>query len=69
MLAMITDSGTACAETALCPEHDNSKMRQTIEAGADADASRWENCDNPELECQVCGKKDDGQPIHGKDAA
>lgn len=59
MTVKTTDQGTAAAETALCAEHDTPTNRGTFGAAADTDVTGpWiEGCDNPELECQVCGAR------------
>jgi len=60
VIALVTNQGTAAAETALCYEHDNEQARSTIEgmfAKGEVQPKSWTNCDeNDAVECFVCGK-------------
>jgi hypothetical protein len=62
MLALVSDQGTACAETALCEHcHSNAKRRAAVEklaAGIDdiPNPRDWHDCTgNEALQCNGCG--------------
>lgn len=62
---LLTADGTACAETGLCEDHDNSAMRDRVERRVVRDLhsesdrpviGSWTDCgQNPEASCYVCG--------------
>lgn len=67
IFALLTEQGTACAETGLCDEHDSTKNReQTYEGARDQRnvaekdlpiKGSWTDCGaNEAIECQVCGR-------------
>lgn len=56
MIALITRSGTACAETGLCPDHDSTANKERVRADAGADAEQWmTDIVNPAIRCVICG--------------
>ena len=61
--AMVSDQGTACAETALCPKHledEDTRFQAIAQADSDTDVDRgFVDCSgNDALECIVCGRRD-----------
>ena len=60
MIALLTEHGTAMAETALCKSHtkpwDRREMRDRAEQAIDFEPGGYfVEVDNPELVCQICG--------------
>lgn len=61
MFAMITEQGTAAAETALCEFCDTTHKKNHLAATADEDVVQgsWQDCsENKALICMVCGYPD-----------
>lgn len=61
--ALVTITGTACAETCLCEKHATPENKRPIEAAAAKEkgydaplvSKGWRNCtQNDALECQLC---------------
>lgn len=68
MLALVTDDGTACAETGVCSDHDTPALRAKIEADADkasvdgAIPGNWVDVTlNDAVYCQECGRYAGGE--------
>lgn len=58
--ALLTDEGTAAAETVLCRQCINTTVKESIEVSADSDVvtgNRVDVTDNNAIRCMNCGRR------------
>ena len=66
MHALLSDQGTAMAETGLCDEHFTPSFKFLTISGAIEEIPDWDGGDfhevrNPEVPCQICGKTEEDE--------